>query len=232
MDRMLWQFLDKVAPSFKGRSVCEVGCGTGWISEQFKQRYPDTTLFSLDLEDVGLQYARSRGLHLLTRADIRKLPFQDEVFHLLISLDVIVHLSPGNEQAAFAEFNRVLAPEGILLIRTSAFDWLRSKHSEFVGERQRFTREKISPFLHANGFKLLRTSYANSLLLPVALAKFRLWEPLMNSEAESGLQAINPVLNTVLEQFLKLEAAWLRWGKNLPVGQSLWVIARKETEFR
>ena len=29
------------------------------------------------------------------------------------------------------------------------------------------------------GIRVLRCTYANSLLLPVALAKFRLWEPLM-----------------------------------------------------
>ncbi len=228
MDRMLWQFLDASQPEFDGRAACEVGCGTGWVSEGFRKRYPGTPLLSTDLEAEGLHYARARGLHRLTLADIRELPLASSTFGLLLALDVIAHLEAGQERDAFAEFGRVLAPGGILLLRASAFRWLRSLHSEFVCERQRYTLGQIEPLLRANGLELVRSSYANTLLLPIALAKFRLWEPLMGGKPESGLQSVNPLLNTTLEQFLRLEAAWLRLGGRLPVGQSLWVVARKQ----
>jgi SAM-dependent methyltransferase len=227
MDRMLWQFLDDCKPAFIGRTACEVGCGTGWISEGFTQRYPNTPLLSTDLELEGLSYARARGLQRLALADIRELPLPASSFGLVLALDVIAHLEAGEERRAFAEFGRVLEPGGILLLRASAFRWLRSRHSEFVCERQRYTLSQLKPLLRDNGLELVRSTYANTLLLPVAAAKFRIWEPLVRARPQSGLQSVNPLANTVLEQFLRLEAAWLRLGGHLPVGQSLWVIARK-----
>lgn len=227
MDRMLWRFLAENEPQFRRLPVCEVGCGTGWVSGQFRERYPDTPLLSIDLEAEGLRYARARGLDRLTQADIRALPLASGAFGLLMALDVIAHLEPGQERDAFREFSRVLAPGGILLLRASAFSWLRSRHSAFVCERQRYTLGQLRQLLEANGLELLRSTYANTFLLPIAFLKFRLWEPLTQAKPASGLQAVHPLLNTVLEQFLRAEAAWLRRGGSFPLGQSLWLVARK-----
>ncbi len=227
MDKMLWNFLAQNRASFDEAPVCEVGCGTGWVSAQFHRRYPRCPLSSLDLEAEGLRYASRRGLKQLVLGDIRSLPWASNAFRLLLAMDVIAHLAPGEEQTAMVEFARVLQPGGLLVMRVSAFDWLRSRHSAFVHERQRYTRAKLAPALSAAGLNVVRSSYANTLLLPVAVFKFRVWEPLTASQPESGLQAVHPLLNWTLERFLSLEAAWLNQGGSFPVGQSLWLIARK-----
>jgi SAM-dependent methyltransferase len=227
MDRMLWQFLDPHLSAFAGVPACEVGCGTGWVSQQLRQRYPACPVTSLDLEQEGLSYASRRGLTELVVGDIRMLPLANEAYRLLLALDVIAHLVPGEEQYAADEFARVLQPGGILVLRASAFDWLRSRHSAFVHERQRVTKARLRPVLDRAGFQILRATYANTLLLPVSLLKFRIWEPLVKAKPKSGLQPIHPALNCALECVLRMETAWLRSGRNLPVGQSLWVIARK-----
>jgi hypothetical protein len=52
-------------------------------------------------------------------------------------MDVIVHLRRGEETRALAEFARVLKSEGLLALRVSALNALRSRHSKFAYERQR-----------------------------------------------------------------------------------------------
>ena len=62
---------------------------------------------------------------------------------------------------------------------------------------------------------------------PVAFAKFRIWEPLAQGPAQTGIEATTSWLNTLLYAPLYLESLWLRQGFNLPIGQSLLLLARK-----
>ena len=82
----------------------------------------------LDYSGDGLRYAREMGVHDPVQGDIRTLPFRDDAFDLAFSMDVIVHLPPGEEQLAAREFARVLRPGGLVVVRCSALDLLRSRH--------------------------------------------------------------------------------------------------------
>ena len=64
-------------------------------------------------------------------------------------------------------------------------------------------------------------------LLPVALAKFRLWEPLTHAPLASGVEPVPGWLDSLLYACLSLESAWLGAGRNLPLGQSLILIGEK-----
>ena len=73
--------------------------------------------------------------------------------------------------AEFDNIARVLKPGGLLALHLAALDALRSRHSEFVEERQRFTRARLLQGVALAGFQVDRAIYLNSLLLPVALFK-------------------------------------------------------------
>ena len=225
MNRMLFHFLDQHAGQHERHEVLEVGCGTGYLASLLRSR-TGWRVTGLDLEPEALRFARNR-LQRLVRGDMRHLPFSTASFSMLISMDVLVHLEKGRESVALAEFSRVIRPGGLLFLRVAALDVLRSRHSEFAHERQRFTRARLLPQLHAAGFEILRTTYMNSLLLPVALFKFRVWEPLTRQTPASGVYRYSPLLNRVLEWPLQLEARLLRKNIDLPLGQSLFVVSRK-----
>lgn len=226
MRRILFGLLDPVAAAHPVSRVLEAGCGTGYFGRILEQRY-DWRVCALDLAPEGVRYARQLGLERIVQGDVARLPFPDSSFDVVLSLDVLVHFPRGEDEAPVRELVRVLAPEGTLVLRVAALDALRSRHSQFTGERQRFTRDRLRALVERHGMRVTRCTYANSLLLPVALAKFRLWEPLLRKPPASGLVQIPGWLNRLLRIPLFLEAAWIRAGGSLPAGQSLVLVGRK-----
>lgn len=208
------------------RNALDAGCGTGYTAQWLKSVRP-WNFFLTDIEDSALAFARRLGLSNLVEADLRCLPFCDARFELALSLDVLVHVPRGHETQSLAELFRVLKPGGLLIVRVAALDVLRSRHSEFIDEKQRFTRGRLRRTAVQSGFRVLRCTYSNSLLLPLAFAKFRIWEPLLRKPPASGVEPLPNWLATLLYWPLALEAKWLGAGLDLSLGQSLFLIGEK-----
>ncbi len=226
MRRILFRVLDPLVAGRSIRRVLEAGCGTGHFANILQNRY-GWQVFPVDLAWEGLQHGRRLGVSRLAQADICRLPFPDGTFDAVFSLDVIVHFPRGEEERPVRELARVLAPGGMLVIRVAAQDILRSRHSQFTGERQRFSRSRLISLAERHGLRVLRSSYANSLLFPAAFLKFRVWEPLLRKPPASGLAPAPAWLDRMLYSALAGESYWLGAGLNFPLGQSLILIGEK-----
>jgi SAM-dependent methyltransferase len=226
MREIMFSLLDPTTRGRRFRRVAEIGAGTGHFALALQERY-GWPLYPLDLGWEGLEFGQSLGVRRMVQADMCRLPYRDQAFDALVSMDVIVHLPRGREDEPMAEFARVLPPGGFLALRVSALDMLRSQHSIFAHERQRFTRSRLLALAERHSFRPLRCTYANSLLLPVALVKFRVIEPLFGGEPASGVEPVAPWLDRLLHAPLAAEAALLSRGINLPLGQSLILLAEK-----
>ena len=227
MRQIMFRVLDPLAAERRFRQVLEAGCGTGHFAKVLQQRYrfPVT---AVDLGWEGIHYAREFGLPRLAQADIAALPFLARSFDLVLSMDVIVHFPRGEEDRAMSELVRVLAPGGTLIVRVAALDWLRSRHSGFAHERQRFTKGRLESLATRHGIRVERCTYANALLAPVAFSKFRIWEPISRAAPQSGVQPVAPWLDRLLHFPLSLESRWIGRGGAFPLGQSLILVGRKQ----
>lgn len=226
MNRIMFGLLDPVARTQRFHRVLEAGCGTGYFARLLQKRYA-WEMFPVDLGWEGLQLAESYGLGNLTQATVAQLPFPNSTFDAVVSMDVIVHFPRGEERQAISEMGRVLSPGGLLVMRVSALDLLRSRHSEFALERQRFTRRRLVGLVESCGVEVLRCTYANAFLLPVALAKFRIWEPLARKPPASGVRPLHALLDRLLYIPLHLESMLLARGVSFSTGQSLILLGRK-----
>jgi SAM-dependent methyltransferase len=226
MRRILFPLLDRALAARPAGCALEAGCGIGYFAREFRRRYA-WRIVPLDLGWEGLRHARGMGLEELVQGDAASLPFRDAAFDAVLSLDVIVHFPRGRETAPVREMARVLKPGGILAMRVAALDVLHSRHSQFAFERQRFTRRRLRALVEAAGIRVLRATYANSLLMPIALAKFRLWEPVFQRQPASGVAPIASWLNSLLSIPLRMESAIIRRGLDFPLGQSVVLLGEK-----
>ena len=226
MKEILLALLDPIAAANTIAKVMEAGSGTGYMSTVLQRRY-GWRMFPTELAWEGIRHTRIEERITPVQADILACPYNDGVFDAVISLDVLVHFQKGEERSAIAEFARILRPGGILVLRVSALDILRSRHSEFTRERQRFTRRRLESVVRSREFRVARSTYANSLLLPVALARFRIWEPMMRLPAATGTATVAKWLDRLLYLPLALEREWIARGHGFPLGQSLLVVAVK-----
>jgi SAM-dependent methyltransferase len=148
------------------------------------------------------------------------MPFPADSFDLAASLDVIEHLE--DDVGALRELRRTVAPGGALLVTVPAYQWLWSGHDEINHHHRRYTRGSLLAVAEQAGWECVRTTYFNSLLLPVAIL-LRVLDRLNTRTTESSLDLWVPPepLNWLLERPLSLEAALIGRGGRIPAGLSL-----------
>src|SRR5262245_46769746 len=149
MREILFRLLDPLVEERRFRRALEAGCGTGYFARALAERYK-LRVFPVDLAWEGLWHGKRLGVENVAQADISQLPFPSGAFDLVASMDVIVHFPRGEEDSAARELARVLAPGGALALRVAALDALRSRHSAFAHERQRFTRRRLRSLAEQN----------------------------------------------------------------------------------
>jgi SAM-dependent methyltransferase len=93
-------------------AVLEAGCGVAkWVAFLSSKGH---RAIGVDYSPVAIDRSRQVWPHIeLARADLRRMPFEDDVFDLVLSLGAVEHDEAGPE-AALREMLRVLQPGGIL----------------------------------------------------------------------------------------------------------------------
>lgn len=219
-------------PGAADRRILDAGCGTGgnlaWLA-----RYAGTgSVAGVDLIETALGFCRANGHKLLAQATATDLPFTDSVFDLVTSFDVLVQI-PGEESDARAieEMRRVLLPGGIAFVRVAAYSWMRSGHDEALGTQRRYTLSELTEKMRRAGFGILRATYANTLLFPLAALRRLALKRIGVVDSGSDVKPLPTQLawlNSPLAATLRAEARWLANPKaSLPYGLSAICIAEK-----
>jgi SAM-dependent methyltransferase len=226
MRRIAFALLDPVARNADLQRAFEGGCGTGHFASLVAARY-HVPVFAADLDAQAVSICRQRSGVQCVQANLMALPYPSGAFDLVLLMDVLAHFCEGDDVQAFRETARLLRPGGHLLLRTAALKVFRSRHSEYVWERQRFSARRLRTLASQAGLAVHRLTYANTLLSPLALLKFRIWEPLSRRPPASGLAPLPKPIEAVFHGALRLESTLIQAGVRFPFGQSLYLVASK-----
>jgi len=207
-----------------GLRILDAGCGTG-AGLVFLSQYG--TVFGLDISPYALRFCADRGCAEVARASVMALPFQNETFDLVTSFDIL-YFEGIQDTTALNETARVLRPEGRLLLRVPAFDWLRGTHDARVSTAHRYTAKELAGKLVKSGFEIELLSYANMILFPLALLKRFAERWRLAPQQDSDLALEVGVFSGLLKSCLVFESRWIRHWR-FPFGLSVVAVAKKIT---
>jgi len=97
------------------RYVLDLGCGSGQMTNTLVEIFSDAVVIGLDISKESLLHGKELNIQsALIQADALKLPFEDNVFDIIVMLELIEHFE--NSKALLQEVSRVLSNRGLLLI--------------------------------------------------------------------------------------------------------------------
>jgi SAM-dependent methyltransferase len=229
-DRHWWyrgrrKVLDRVIDGLRvpaRAQILDAGCGSGRNMIEFARHGVVT---GVELSETSVCLARKRDVGEVIEGSVLEMPFAEGTFDLAASLDVIEHLE--DDLAALRELRRVVKPGGALLVTVPAYKWLWSGHDEVNHHHRRYTRRTLQRVGEEAGWRQVRTTYFNSLLLPAAIL-LRVLDRFSRKTTESSLDLWVPPapLNWLLERPLALEASLIAHGGRIPAGLSLLAVFR------
>jgi len=116
-ERLELQSVLRAVGDVAGKDVLDVGCGDGRYTIALARR--GARVVGLDPSDPALQTARGRagdaGVKVfLAEGDARSIPFASETFDIVTAVTVLCFVKAPEK--AFGEVERVLRPEGLLVV--------------------------------------------------------------------------------------------------------------------
>ncbi|GIV76045.1 class I SAM-dependent methyltransferase [Litorilinea aerophila] len=211
--------------------LLELGCGGGAMLAELAATFPDRPVYGLDLWELALRQARrglSTGDSALVQGDLQRLPFPAQHFALVLALDAFDQRGV-DFVTGIRESWRILQVGGMLVMRVSAHPWLYSAHDVAFNTGARYSATTVRQALEDAGLEVIRLTYANFLwFVPVAVLRLLQRWGILPFRADWYQSAR---LQRAMAGALTREAAWLA-RRNLPIGLSLYALARKRPAHR
>jgi SAM-dependent methyltransferase len=224
--KLVFSYINKFSNEKVIPRILDAGCGTGRIVEECKVY----NAYGMDISQEAIKFCTLRNLNKLLRGSISKIPFKNNTFDIVISLDVLYHMRVKDDSETLKELYRVINNNGILLLNLPAFNFLKSGHDKAMHTKRRYTIRDLKEKVEKAGFIVDRITYRNTILFPIALI-MRIMTRLFLKDTvntRSDNKQLPGLLNTFLKNLMLLENRVIISGLNLPFGLSLYCVARKK----
>lgn len=209
----------KAAPPDWGR-VLDAGCGSGGNMAMLGRF---GAVEGVEYDADARLIASERGVGPVKAGALPDgLDVPDDTFDLIGLFDVLEHVE--QDVASLQALGTKLTQDGRLVVSVPALPWLWSDHDVAHHHFRRYTKATLKRAIADAGLTLDGCGYFNTLLFPVALLQ-RGVQKLTGLGAGAAAQPAGPV-NAALAAIFGAERH-LVGRVPLPIGLSLWAIARK-----
>ncbi len=205
-----------------GATVVDVGTGTSETLDTLAGLGAGTVV-GTDISPHALAFAaRRRPRPSVLRSLATELPFPDACADALVSLEVLEHLD--DDVAATCEYRRILKPGATAYITVPSYQWLWSEHDDWAAHRRRYDARTFERAVVAGGFRVVRTSYYFSFLVPPAYLMRRTPLKRLVKATNDEVSAMHPAVDALFASVARVErAVGRRW--RIPFGLSILCVA-------
>jgi len=219
--KILWNFISQNLSLTQKSKVLDVGCGTGAILDTFTKHFE---AYGQDVSEQAVDFCKQRGLQNVFRGYLNELPSHLNEFDLVTAFDVVEHIE--DDFGVLKQMHSLLKTNGNVLITVPAFQMLWGAHDVVTHHKRRYVKATLRAVMEKAGFEIVRMSYFNFFLFPVAVAR-RIQAKITKVDEAKDLEMPSPRLNGILKSVFEMEKNILP-TINFPVGLSLIAIGRKK----
>jgi len=221
--RIVENLLQRFFRGAAGALVLDAGCGTGIVMTDLEKH---ACPIGIDSSAIALEFTKKRGHGRLLCGDVCSLPLKDNSLDLITMLGVLYNEGVESDDRAIEEAHRVLKQGGTLVIDEAAYESLQTEHNVSVGGVRRYTRSRLVQKTEKCGFRILKVSHWNMLMLPAFYLIARMEKRGFLKKRYSRLVRIPRLMNAFLKYYLYGEA-WALRHIDLPCGPSIVMVAEK-----
>jgi ubiquinone/menaquinone biosynthesis C-methylase UbiE len=130
----------EIIANITGRSLCDIGCGTGYLLERIKHECSLERLAGVDFSKHD-EWERLNGIEFYDH-DIMELPFDDDQFDTVVCTHTLEHLL--DIRAAVSELRRICASKLIIVVpRERESIWSVNPHFYYFPYEHSFLKHML-----------------------------------------------------------------------------------------
>lgn len=231
VDQTLWWYqglrnviYHAIAPiAQQPKTLCDLGCGTGANLEMLQKAFPHFSFHGIDLSPTAVDLCQKKGLPV-KQGSSTNLPWKDRSADIVLIADLFCMLTPIEQAKTLQEAQRVLKPDGLLILHEPAYLALRSQHDTACNMIDRFTKKRLrallSPYFTCR-FSTYRVTALFPLLLLVKMYKKWTFNPQRPPKSDLSI----PLFNRLFSAIQLIENRLAHHSIPLPFGSSLFFLA-------
>ena len=150
-----------------GQFMLEIGCGNGSVSKHIYDKY-NLNVTGTDIDEDQIEFAKNSIKDLKNIAfffaDATDLPFKDENFDIVLSINVLHHIY--NWIDALKEINRVLKKSGYLILADMFFNKFGQRMSRLYSKKAYgiTTMEGLNSVITDHNYSVLKSEFSKSIM--------------------------------------------------------------------
>ena len=138
----------------KNLNILEIGCSSGYLLKNIKNKLPDAYLVGADIVSEPLQkLGRMIPDVPLVQMDILNCPFKEEQFDVVIALNVLEHIK--DDHLAMKNIYKMLKPNGIVIIEVPAGPNLYDVYDSYLMHFRRYSKNQIYNLFKKNNLNVI-----------------------------------------------------------------------------